>query len=161
MARFLAVLAALAPALAAPLQKGTKAYEMIMCDACRIVMERLSKDVKYLTETRKVWPDSVLDERLAIACSDPSHPSGTGVEGCTMFVQDHSRLIKQEVNSRWDEDSEEFEEDIVAAEFCADKARICDVTAKGIGHMIDEASRKEKHLKEEREEKERLANKVK
>eukprot|EP00913_Durusdinium_trenchii_P022605 g21229.t1 len=51
--------------------------------------------------------------------------------------------------ARWDEDSEEFEEDISPKEFCTEKARICEADAKGLSHMLDEASRKEKHLKEE------------
>eukprot|EP00913_Durusdinium_trenchii_P012414 g11654.t1 len=55
-------------ALAAPLQKDMKAYKMLACDACRIIMEKLSKDVRYLSETEQVWPDAVLDERLALAC---------------------------------------------------------------------------------------------
>eukprot|EP00439_Symbiodinium_sp_Y106_P036976 s536_g4.t1 len=152
-------------------------------------MNRLSRDVKFLTETRKIWPDAVLDQRLSISCEDPSHPSGSGVdslqcsyclhslilarflfwslprlrdceEACSLFMQDHADLIRKEVKLRWDEASDEFEEDIVATEFCSEKARICDVDAKGISHMIDEASRKEKLLKEDREEKERTATKT-
>ncbi|CAE7456438.1 GRTP1 [Symbiodinium natans] len=122
---------------------------MLACDACRIVMNRLSRDVKYLTETRKIWPDEVLDQRLSISCEDPSHPSGSGVEACSLFMEESANLIRKEVKLRWDEASEEFEEDIVAAEFCSEKARICDEDAKGISHMIDEASRKEKLLKED------------
>ncbi|CAE7746286.1 unnamed protein product [Symbiodinium pilosum] len=133
---------------------------MLACDACRIVINRLSKDVKYLTETRKIWPDAVLDQRLSISCEDPSHPSGSGAEACGLFMEDFAQLIRTEVKLRWDETSEEFEEDIVASEFCTEKAKICDADSKGISHMIDEASRKEKLLKEEREEKERLATKT-
>ncbi|CAE7543324.1 unnamed protein product [Symbiodinium microadriaticum] len=158
--QILAALVAVAAANSNALPKDSKAYRMLACDACRIVMNRLSRDVKFLTETRKIWPDAVLDQRLSISCEDPSHPSGSGVEACSLFMQDHADLIRKEVKLRWDEASDEFEEDIVATEFCSEKARICDVDAKGISHMIDEASRKEKLLKEEREEKERIATKT-
>mmetsp|Transcript_20541 Transcript_20541/g.33783 ORF Transcript_20541/g.33783 Transcript_20541/m.33783 type:complete len:134 (+) Transcript_20541:2-403(+) len=128
---------------------------MLACDACRIVMEKLAKDVRYLSEVQKVWPDSVLDERLAVSCNDPQHPSGSGTEACQLFIADHAKLIKLEANARWDEDSEEFEEDINVAEFCEEKARVCGENEKGLNHMIGEANRKEKALKEEKEEKER------
>mmetsp|Transcript_24206 Transcript_24206/g.45708 ORF Transcript_24206/g.45708 Transcript_24206/m.45708 type:complete len:171 (+) Transcript_24206:37-549(+) len=157
---WLAASATLGLVHAAVPSRGTKAYTILVCDACRIVMNRLSKDVKYLTETQKMWPDAVLDERLSMACEDPGHPSGSGQEACGLFLEDYASLIRKEVKLRWDEDSEEFEEDIVATHFCAEKAKICDIEAKGISHMIEESSRRDKLLKEEREEKERLANKT-
>eukprot|EP00434_Breviolum_minutum_P016107 symbB.v1.2.014196.t1/scaffold981.1/size258483/7 len=148
-------------AMGAALQRNTKAYQMLGCDACRIVMEKLAKDVRYLSEVQKVWPESVLDERLAMSCNDPLHPSGSGTEACQLFIQDNAKLIKLEANARWDENSEEFEEDINVMEFCTEKAKICGENEKGLNHMISEANRKEKALKEEKAEKERISNKGK
>eukprot|EP00931_Biecheleriopsis_adriatica_P067025 TRINITY_DN41232_c0_g1_i1.p1 TRINITY_DN41232_c0_g1~~TRINITY_DN41232_c0_g1_i1.p1 ORF type:complete len:175 (+),score=46.36 TRINITY_DN41232_c0_g1_i1:31-525(+) len=154
-----ALATAISAAEAGGLQKSTPAYAMLVCDACKTVIGRLAKDVKFLTETRKMWPDSVMNERLLLACEDPTHPTGAGVEACNLFIEDHAKLVKQEVAKRWDEDSEEFEEDLVPAEFCREKAHICKEGMKGISQMMTESDIKQKALDEEKKEKEERAKK--
>eukprot|EP00930_Biecheleria_cincta_P095721 TRINITY_DN87658_c0_g1_i1.p1 TRINITY_DN87658_c0_g1~~TRINITY_DN87658_c0_g1_i1.p1 ORF type:complete len:172 (-),score=40.18 TRINITY_DN87658_c0_g1_i1:14-529(-) len=156
---FTSVLAALAWEARAEdwgnLKPGTPAYTLLVCDACKIVMGRLVKDVKYLVETRKMWTSDQLNSRLALACEDPQHPTGTGVDACNAFIHHNANLVKAEVSSRWDEDSEEFEEDIVPKEFCRDKAFICKDGKMGLNEMMNFEQKKEADLKAEREEKEK------
>eukprot|EP00440_Ansanella_granifera_P055397 gb/GFBE01060055.1/.p1 GENE.gb/GFBE01060055.1/~~gb/GFBE01060055.1/.p1 ORF type:complete len:167 (+),score=58.36 gb/GFBE01060055.1/:1-501(+) len=143
------------------LKKGTPAYTMLVCDACKTVIGRLSKDVKYLIMSQKMWTDSVMDERLALSCSDPKLPTGAGADACAVFIADYAKLIKKEVALRWDEDSEEFEEDLVPKAFCTEKAFICKDDTKGINQMMKESEVRQKNLDEEKEDKAKRAKKKK
>mmetsp|Transcript_80905 Transcript_80905/g.142720 ORF Transcript_80905/g.142720 Transcript_80905/m.142720 type:complete len:172 (-) Transcript_80905:146-661(-) len=141
----------------AKLTKDSHAFTMLGCDACKIVMGRLAPDLKFLTETAQIWPQSVLEERLALACDDPKHPTGAGVEACNLFISEYHKSIVKEVKKRWDENSEEFEEDIVPAVFCTNIVSICKEGKQSLNEMMAFSERKEKLLKEEKEEKERAA----
>mmetsp|Transcript_41639 Transcript_41639/g.75565 ORF Transcript_41639/g.75565 Transcript_41639/m.75565 type:complete len:169 (-) Transcript_41639:212-718(-) len=147
------------PGRAAPLSNGSPALKMLLCDSCQHVMQALSKDVKYLVETGKMWKPTDLKERILASCEDPAIPNGAGKEACAHLVTDHSKVIAEEVSLRWREDSEEFEEDIVPKEFCY-KVQLCKDGDKNIGEMINRATEKEKALKEEQAEKERKKSKT-
>merc|ERR1719499_1387259 len=127
---------------------------MLSCDACQTVMQQLSKDVKYLVETEKMWKPKDLTERIKVSCGDPALPSGAMRDACGYMMSDYHQAIAREITLRWTEDSDEFEEDIVPAEFCA-KVGICKEGHKSIGEMISQSDRKEKDLKWEKEEKEK------
>mmetsp|Transcript_96359 Transcript_96359/g.272534 ORF Transcript_96359/g.272534 Transcript_96359/m.272534 type:complete len:178 (-) Transcript_96359:149-682(-) len=157
--RGLLLLLAIAPHCAmAATPKDSPAMKMLQCDVCTSVMATLSKDVKYLVESESMWESSDLNSRIMVSCSDPALPSGAMQEACGYFVGDYRKIIARDVALRWDEDSEEFEEDIVPREFCL-KIGACKEGHKSISEMISQSDRKDKALKEEKEEKDRNAKK--
>mmetsp|Transcript_6468 Transcript_6468/g.13310 ORF Transcript_6468/g.13310 Transcript_6468/m.13310 type:complete len:203 (+) Transcript_6468:53-661(+) len=139
--------------------KDSPAMKMLQCDACRIVMKELSKDVKYLVESDKMWKTQDLEERIKVSCADPGIASGAMKDACGYMVSDYQKAIAKDITLRWTESAEEFEEDIVPVEFCR-KVRICKEDHKTINEMITLSDRKEKDLKWEKEDKERSKKKA-
>lgn len=140
--------------------KTGPAFKALMCDACYHVMTSLGKDVGFLIETGKMWKSEDLNARIAMSCMDPNLVQGAMQESCSDMIDEYSKVIAKDVALRWDEDAEEFEEDIVPTEFCA-KAGICKEGHKSINQMLSDGERKDKLMKEEKAEKERLAKKKK
>mmetsp|Transcript_131676 Transcript_131676/g.380871 ORF Transcript_131676/g.380871 Transcript_131676/m.380871 type:complete len:183 (-) Transcript_131676:120-668(-) len=161
MCRLLAMAALfVAGADASTSKKKGPAWQRLMCDACFTVMETMAKDVKFLNEAGKMWKPDDLKARIGMSCMDPSLLQGAMQETCADMIDQHSKEIAKEVALRWNENSEEFEEDIVPAEFCA-KVGVCQDGHKSINQMMSEGTLKDKLMKEEKEEKERLAKKAK
>ncbi|CAE8696375.1 unnamed protein product, partial [Polarella glacialis] len=150
----LAVLGTLPTASANLPPKNSPGFRMLACEACTTVIGRLSKDVKHLIETKKMWTQPVLEERLAASCADPLLPKGAGNAACGVLIQDYGVVISKEVAKRWDEDAEEFEEDLVAKDFCSEKVDLCRDGSKTISQMLSESEVREKALKQEKDEKE-------
>jgi len=117
----------------------------------------LSKDVKYLVETEKMWKPKDLQERIKSSCQDPNLPSGAMKDACAYLLEDYHKAIATEVATRWTEDAEEFEDDIVPLEFC-EKVGACKSGQKGLNQMMSEGDIKNKLLEEEKKEKEAKAN---
>eukprot|EP00929_Paragymnodinium_shiwhaense_P120704 TRINITY_DN92729_c0_g1_i1.p1 TRINITY_DN92729_c0_g1~~TRINITY_DN92729_c0_g1_i1.p1 ORF type:complete len:199 (+),score=51.87 TRINITY_DN92729_c0_g1_i1:63-659(+) len=136
--------------------KDSPAMKMLMCDACRQVVQELGKDVKYLVESDKMWKPKDLSERIALSCGDPMLASGAMKEACGFLVSDFQKRMEHEIALRWTEESEKFEEDIVPREVCTDIGA-CNNGHKTLNEMIGESDRKEKALKWEKEEKEKSA----
>eukprot|EP00811_Abedinium_folium_P005307 NODE_14889_length_1079_cov_5.679622.p1 GENE.NODE_14889_length_1079_cov_5.679622~~NODE_14889_length_1079_cov_5.679622.p1 ORF type:complete len:255 (-),score=52.89 NODE_14889_length_1079_cov_5.679622:211-975(-) len=132
--------------------KDSPAMKMLGCDSCRIIAAELSKDVKYLVESDKMWRPKDLNERVEISCLDPSIASGAMRNACSYMLSDYRTVIAREVALRWSEDSDEFEEDIVPAELC-EKMGACREGHKMISEMIAASDTKEKALKDARAEK--------
>eukprot|EP00747_Dinoflagellata_sp_TGD_P165289 gnl/TRDRNA2_/TRDRNA2_186370_c0_seq1.p1 gnl/TRDRNA2_/TRDRNA2_186370_c0~~gnl/TRDRNA2_/TRDRNA2_186370_c0_seq1.p1 ORF type:complete len:239 (+),score=75.87 gnl/TRDRNA2_/TRDRNA2_186370_c0_seq1:50-718(+) len=132
--------------------KDSPAMTMLQCDSCRAVLEELAKDVKYLVESEKMWKEKDLEERLKISCQDPSLPTGAMRDACGYMMADYHKQIAKEVALRWNEDSDEFEEDIVPRDFCT-KVGVCKQGHKTINQMIGESEKKEKQKKEQEEDK--------
>eukprot|EP00428_Durinskia_dybowskii_P037682 CAMPEP_0170261726 /NCGR_PEP_ID=MMETSP0116_2-20130129/30744_1 /TAXON_ID=400756 /ORGANISM="Durinskia baltica, Strain CSIRO CS-38" /LENGTH=163 /DNA_ID=CAMNT_0010512791 /DNA_START=75 /DNA_END=566 /DNA_ORIENTATION=+ len=130
------------------------ALKNLMCESCHVVMNSFAKDVKYLTETGKMWKQKDLEQRLSISCSDPGLPQGAFAQACAALLEDYGKAIMRDVSARWDEDSEYFEEDIAPKEYCR-SIGVCKEGHVSINQMIANSDRKEKDLKEEREAKER------
>merc|ERR1712113_249819 len=122
--------------------------------------QELSKDVKFLVESDKMWNPKDLAERIKVSCQDPGIASGAMKDACSYMMADFHEAIAREVALRWTEESEEFEEDIVPKEFC-EKVGICKEGHKTINEMISTSDRKEKDLKQEKEEKETAKKKKK
>merc|ERR1712183_1253116 len=93
--------------------KGSPAMKMLQCDVCRSVMQELSKDVKFLVESEKMWKPKDLKERIQHSCGDPTIPSGAMKDACGYMLADYHGVIAREIEKRWTEDSDEFEDDIV------------------------------------------------
>merc|ERR1719221_1260295 len=136
--------------------KDSPAMKKLQCDACLHVMHELSKDVKYLVESDKMWKPQDLKERIQVSCLDPSMPTGAFKDACSMTMLDYHESMAREIALRWTEDADEFEEDIVPTEFCQ-KVGICKEGQKTINQMISESDRREKDLAAEKQEKEKAA----
>lgn len=139
---------------------NSPAMKVLKCEACHSVMKELSLDVKFLVESNKMWKQDVLRERISVSCGDPGIANGALKDACGYMMADYHKGIATEVSSRWDEDSDEFEEDIVPKEFCL-KVGICKENHKSLTQMISTSDQKQKDMKEEQEEKERLKGKAK
>merc|ERR1712137_506075 len=126
--------------------KDSPSMKMLACDACGTIMVRMRDDMKYLFETNQMWKPKDLAERVQISCGDPLLPSGAMRDACGYMMADYHKAIAREVAKYWDEDAEEFEEDIMPIEFCS-KLGICKEDHKGINQMLGESDRKEKDLK--------------
>merc|ERR1712113_75158 len=85
---------------------------------------------------------------------------GAMKDACGYMMADYHKAIAREISLRWTEDSEEFEEDIVPLEFCS-KVGICKEGHKTINEMISQSDKKEKDLKWEKEEKDKVAKRKK
>jgi len=149
-----------AAASSAPTPKDSPAMKMLMCDSCKHVMGVLTKDVKYLIESRKKWHQDVLQERIKVSCMDPGLSQGAMKEACGYMIADYVEVIAKAITKRWTESDEEYEEDIVPIPFCIE-VHLCEEGKKTIGEMISFSDKKEKDLEAEREEKKKAKPKKK
>merc|ERR1712217_901604 len=140
--------------------KDSPAMKMLQCDSCRAVMHELSKDVKFLVESDKMWKPKDLLDRIRVSCTDPNIAKGAMKDACGVMMTDFHEAMAREITLRWTEDSDEFEEDIVPAEFC-EKLGICREGHSTLNEMITRQEKKDKDLKEEKEEKERAMQRKK
>merc|ERR1711957_982090 len=92
--------------------------KMLQCEACQTITSELAKDVKYLVETEKMWKPKTLRDRIAISCGDPNIAQGAVKDACGFLIGSYSEAIARELALRWNEDSDEFEEDIIPKPFC-------------------------------------------
>mmetsp|Transcript_81299 Transcript_81299/g.169940 ORF Transcript_81299/g.169940 Transcript_81299/m.169940 type:complete len:189 (+) Transcript_81299:832-1398(+) len=136
------------------------AQKMLHCEACKTISAALSKDVKTLVEAEKMWTQKDLLGRIDISCMDPNLPSGAMQEMCSDFIEKYRQVIAKEVAKRWDENADEFEEGIVPGQFCF-ALGACQEKHETINEMIQKSNKKEKDLKEEREEKARASKRRK
>merc|ERR1719161_887405 len=88
--------------------KNSPAMALLICDACIGIMQELGLDVKYLTESEKAWRPEDLRKRIKVA----------GEQACGYLMSDYHEAIAREIETRWHDDDETFEEDIVPKEFC-------------------------------------------
>merc|ERR1719231_184639 len=75
---------------------------------------------------------------------------GAGKEACGYLMADYHEAIAQEVELRWTEEDEAFEEDIVPKEFCG-KIGVCRDGQKTMNEIVSDSDRKEKDIKEDQE----------
>ncbi|CAK0840288.1 unnamed protein product [Prorocentrum cordatum] len=116
-------------------------------------MKTLSKDVKYLVETGKMWKAKDLNERIGISCNDPALPTGAMRDACGYMIQAHGKAIAAEVEEHWTEESDKFEEDLVPDEFCK-SVGACKEGQQTLSQIMAESSRKDKIEKEAKADKE-------
>mmetsp|Transcript_52507 Transcript_52507/g.139814 ORF Transcript_52507/g.139814 Transcript_52507/m.139814 type:complete len:187 (-) Transcript_52507:6-566(-) len=135
--------------------KDSPAIRGLMCDVCKTTSISLSKDVKFLLETERVWRPKDLQERIMVSCQDPQVGSGALMDACGYFLLDYHKVLEREVMSRLDEESEDFEVDIVPSKICTAMG-VCHDSHVTIDQMMSNSDRKKKDLDEEREEKARM-----
>ena len=73
---------------------------VLMCNACRTVVHRISNDVKFLVETEQMWEQPDLNARLHISCDDPHIPGGDGSmrEACELMMSTYQKqMAKQRI----------------------------------------------------------------
>merc|ERR1712217_309089 len=77
--------------------KDSPAMKMLQCDSCRAVMYELSKDVKYLVESDKMWKSKDLGERIQVSCSDPNIAKDSMKDACAYMLADFHEAIAREI----------------------------------------------------------------
>ena len=82
-------------------------------------------------------------------------------DACKYFLEDYHDEIHKEIKSRWNPDSDLFEENLNPLEFCRERMGACKADQVGLNHLISTSERKTQALEAEAEEKKSRKKRVK
>lgn len=135
----------------------SRVYDMFSCDACMTVMSGLRSDLKFLIESEKKWTRKVLNKRISVSCEDPRLTVGDQAKAtCLLFVSDYKKRIAKLMEARWEQDSDEYEEDIHPRSVCENELKSCKEGQQTIAEILNKDETVQKLDAERRPKEEEL-----
>lgn len=121
--------------------------QVLTCTACERVITRLAGELSRLLYKNAKWNKDLratIRHKLRGSCMHPEDfPKGNELyqKGCAYFMADYHKAVLKALKKRLDPKAEEYEEDIVSSEFCAEISA-CPDGMQSMDSSFAEAQRK-------------------